>query len=195
MNRYFLILLCLLLLSCSSAVKTLKYGYLPGSNYQYYSPLDPVDLQGHPYRLVISDGRSGNSISCSSITVPRDTELEGAAGYDFFSNYARAMIEANNGVVDSMAMDIIEIQLRALSGNLKGFVYGHIWGMVEFDARVGQLRKTYCSAMRDGDKDAPLGAFSADTRKGAFRKLVSGSARRALEEFIHDRINHERGTQ
>ena len=40
--------------------------------------------------------------------------------------------------------------------------------------------------MADGDADAPVGRFSVDTKKGAKRKLTSGSVRRVFEELMQD---------
>lgn len=120
------------------------------------------------------------------MALPRDTELEGETGFDYFTNYMQAMIVANNGVVDQKAEKTINVKLTALSGDLRAVVYGHVYGFAQFDVSVGNLKKTYCSAMAEGDKDAPVGSFSVDTRKGAFRKLVSASTRKALEEFMHD---------
>jgi len=40
--------------------------------------------------------------------------------------------------------------------------------------------------MADGDKDAPVGKYSFQTRKSALRKMVSASTRRAIEQFMHD---------
>jgi hypothetical protein len=185
--RSVLVLVSLLLLtSCASVGHTLKYGFLPGGDYQYYSPLSPVDLHGNSYNLVITDERKGNTIQCTSMALPRDTELEGATGSDFFSNYMRAMIVANNGVVDQSAKKTISVKLSGLSGELRAIVYGHVYGLVQFDVTLGDFKKSYCSSMADGDKDAPVGSFSVDTRKGAFRKLVSASTRKALEDFMHD---------
>ena len=98
----------------------------------------------------------------------------------------RAMIEANNGVVDQNAGKTINVKLSGLSGELRAIVYGHVYGLVQFDVAIDGFKKTFCSSMADGDKDAPVGSFSVDTRKGAFRKLVSGSTRKALEEFMQD---------
>jgi hypothetical protein len=180
------LLLCAVLCSCSSTAHTLKYGFLPGSDYQYYEPLHPVDLKGQKYHVVVYDRRNTDRMSCYDHTVPRDTELEGDTGYEFFKNYLAAMIKANNGVVDENAARTIEVKLTVLSGELRGFVNGHVWGLVEFDAVVGDSVKTYCAAMVDGDEDAPVGKYSVDTRKGAFRKLVSGATRKAFEELMHD---------
>lgn len=187
MKRLIVVLLCCFLCSCSSVGKTLKYGYLPGGNYQYYSPLNQYDLKGKSYNLVISDDRTGVShISCSDITLDRNTELEGSDGFNFFSKYCRAMIEANNGIIDQNAQNTIHIKLKGLSAQYYGFGFVKVHGLVEFDVLFDYLNKTYCSDMVDGDEDSPLKATSFATRKGALRKMVSGSTRRALEMFIHD---------
>jgi len=187
MKRLIVVLSCCFLCSCGSVGKTLKYGYLPGGDYQYYSPIKKSDLKGKSYNLVISDDRSGVSkIVCSDIALDRNTELEGSNGFNFFSKYCRAMIEANNGIVDSDSQNTIQIKLKGLSAQYYGFGYVKVHGLVEFDVLFDNLQKTYCSDMVDGDEDAPLKATSFATRKGALRKMVSGSTRRALEMFIND---------
>lgn len=186
MRVFFVLASLVILTSCAPVGNTLQYGFLPGSDYQYYSPLTPVDLHGKKYKLVITDERQGTTIQCTSMALPRDTELEGATGLDYFSNYLHAMIVGNNGVVDQNAEKTINVKLTGLSGEIRAVLYGHVYGLVQFDVTSGGLKKTYCSSMGDGDKDSPLGSFSADTRKGAFRKMVSGSTRKALEDFMHD---------
>jgi len=183
MKRTLGVILALLLSGCYS---TLHYGYLPGGDYQYYAPLSPVDLKGEKYRLEVVDSRRGFDISCSTFRVDRNTELEGATGIDFFSAYVRAMIEANNGVIDPKADKVITVELTGLSAEYQGYGYVRVYGLVEFHAALGSLRKNYCSQMADGDEGAPVGKYAFDTRKGALRKMVSGSTRRALEEFIRD---------
>ena len=116
----------------------------------------------------------------------RNTELEGSTGFDYFSAYVRAMIEANNGIIDQNSNNIIRVDLSGLSAEYQGFGYVRVYGLVEFHAAIGDFHKTYCSQMADGDDGAPVGKYAFDTRKGALRKMVSGSTRRALEEFMRD---------
>jgi hypothetical protein len=187
MKWLIVVISCCLIYSCGTAVKTLKYGYLPGGDYQYYAPIEKSDLKGKSYNLVITDDRSGVSqISCSDIILDRNTELEGDDGFNFFSKYCRAMIEANNGIIDQDAQETIHIKLKGLSAQYYGFGFLKVHGLVEFDVILDNFEKTYCSDMVDGDEDAPLKATSITTRKGALKKMVSGSTRRALEMFTRD---------
>jgi hypothetical protein len=78
------------------------------------------------------------------------------------------------------------VELSGLSAEYQGFGYVRVYGLVEFKASFGDFHKTYCSQMADGDEGAPVGKYAFDTRKGALRKMVSGSTRRALEEFMRD---------
>jgi hypothetical protein len=172
--------------SCASVDKTLRYGFLPGSDYEFFAPLNPVDLKGRRYALKVVDGRTGDRISCSGATISRDSELEGATGYDFFVNYLRTMIEANGGVVDQSSTDVIEVRLTVLSANMGRLFEGAVWGYAEFHSSHKGQSKVYCSAMRDGDPGAPADKWSVDTRRGAFRKMVAGAARKALEDFMRD---------
>lgn len=176
--------------------ETLHYGYLPGGSYQYYAPISKVDLKGEKFNIEVIDNRKGFNIACSNFRLDRNTELEGETGFNFFKAYVRAMIEANNGIVDPESDNIIRIELTGLSAQYQGFGYVKVYGLVEFNAFVESFQKTYCSVMVDGDEDAPVGKFAFDTRKGALRKLVSGSSRRALEEFMHDlSMSKKRGLQ
>ena len=186
MVKFIFVLFIALLAGCSSATKTLKYGYLPGGDYPYYESKKSVDLERKAFRLSILDLREGNQMSCSDVDVPRDSELEGSFGLSFFENYVRAMIESNNGVVDPESNNSLTIELKTLSGSLSGALYIRVRGMIEFDVNSASVNETYCKVMADGDKDATVGGFAIDTRKGAFRKLVSSAARDALEKLMHD---------
>jgi len=73
----------------------------------------------------------------------------------------------------------------AESKALSGALYIRVTGMIEFDVNSASVNETYCKVMADGDKDATVGGFAIDTRKGAFRKLVSSAARDALEKLMH----------
>ena len=176
----------ILLFLLSGCYSTLHYGYLPGGDYQYYAPLSRVDLKGERFRLEVVDDRKGFEISCSNFRLDRNTELEGSTGFDYFSAYVRAMIESNNGIIDQNSNNIVRVALSGLSAEYQGVVYVRVYGLLEFHAAIGNFQKTYCSQMADGDEGAPVGKFAFDTRKGALRKMVSGSTRRALEEFMHD---------
>ena len=176
----------LALAGCATSGDSPTYGFLPGADYTYYAPLKPVDLHQRRFRVVVTDARNSSSISCSNIALPRNSELEGQKGLDLFSTYLRKMIEADNGVVDDASPDVINVRLKGLSGDLIGFLYLQAWGLVEFEVAHGSQVKDYCSAMSDGDPGAPLGKTSVDTRTGAFRKMVSGSTRQAIEAFLAD---------
>jgi hypothetical protein len=182
----------LILLLASGCYSVLHYGYLPGGSYKYYAPLSPVDLGGQRFRLEIVDKRSGFGISCSNFTLDRNTELEGSKGYDFFSAYVRGMIEANKGMIDPNSSRIMRVELTALTAQLLGFGFVRVYGLVEFNVSFDGFRKNYCSVMGDGDEGAPVGRYSFATRKGALRKMVSGSTRRALEELVHDILEMEK---
>ncbi len=186
------VLLSLLILMASGCGEILYYGYLPGGDFQYYAPHNKIDLEGEHFRLEVLDERHGFGMSCVEFRVDRNTELEGAKGFEFFSAYVRAMIEANNGVIDHESEKIITIKLTGLSAQLIGFGYVKVYGLVEFNATVNDFHSSYCSSMVDGDADAPAGKFSIATRKGALRKMVSGSTRRALEAFIKDLASMKR---
>jgi hypothetical protein len=176
----------LFLTSCVSTSPSLQYGYLPGGDYQYYKSRNQVDLKGNTYRLEVYDQRIESHVGCANVHVPRDTELEGSFGMEYFSYYLRAMIEFNNGKVDPKSTNVLKVDLKAISGDLVGFVYGRVIGIIEFNANIGQLKKKYCNIMADGDEGSPVGKYAFDTRRGAFRKLVAGSTRDALEKLMQD---------
>lgn len=184
-NSILMITLVTICMGCSPSV--LYYGYLPGSNYQYYEPLQHIDLKGKKIALTFEDKRTEQSfISCSKIKPDNDSELEGKLGFDYFKSYFKAMLEFNHATVDSLSKDTLKITLKNISGKLIGFGSIEAHGLIEFEVNHNNTIKNYCSDMVDGDEDSPLGQFSFATRKSAFRKMVSGATRRALESFISD---------
>ena len=131
------------------------------------------------------------------MVLDRNTELEGPTGFDFFRSYARAMLEANKGVFDPNADNVLKIELKGLSAEIVGYGYGRVYGLIEFRAYYNDLHKNYCSVLADGDEGAPVGKFSVTTRKSALRKMASATTRRALEELMKDlvKVKEKQGTK
>jgi hypothetical protein len=131
--------------------------------------------------------RSGiNRIECSGSDLDRNTDLEGKNGFDYFSNYIKAMTEYNNGKVDQNSNDTIYVDLLAISSQNYGFGFVRVFGDTKFKIHYNGLQKDYCAEITDGDEDSPLGRMSFSTRKRALRKLASASVRKALEMYIQD---------
>jgi hypothetical protein len=96
------------------------------------------------------------------------------------------MIQNSNGKIDATSPKKITVELKGLSFRLIGAIYIVAHGFVQFDVTSPSLGKTYCSDMTDHDPDAPLKWYSVVTRKTATRVIVSGSMRRAVENFVRD---------
>lgn len=178
--------LLLIFANCGSN-NFLKYGWLPGGDYYFYSPINKVDLNKRKFNYVVNDKRAGiNKIECSKMELDRKTELEGKMGLDYFSNYLTAMTEYNNGKVSMDSCDTITVDLLAISCQIYGFFFLRVFGDTKFKIEFKGVSREYCAEIGDGDKDSPLGLMSWDTRRGALRKLASASARKALEKFMAD---------
>ena len=95
------------------------------------------------------------------------------------------MIEANNGMIDQENGQKIQIELMGLSSEKYGFVVERYFGMVEFVASVNGKKKNYCAEMTGEDEDSPIGAMVMSGQY-ARRDVLSGSVRRALEDFVRD---------
>lgn len=174
-------ILSLFLCSCSA----LYYGYLPGTEYKVMKPMTEIDLKGKAFNIEFKDARgSANRISCSEFTLDRGTELEGSLGMEYLRQSVVMMIQNSNGKVESSAPNILVVELKGLSFNLIGFGYIVPHGFVEFSVTSPYLNKTYCSDMTDHDEDSPIKSYSFATRKSASRLIVSGSMRRAVENFV-----------
>jgi hypothetical protein len=172
-----------LLCSCSS----LYYGYLPGSDYKILKPEKNIDLQGRSFNIEFRDSRGNrNVIDCSEYMLDRETELEGSPGAQYFRDSLTAMIQGSNGKIDPASPDKIVVELEGLSFKLIGRGYITVHGFVQFKVTSSFLNKTYCSDMTDLDEDAPLKWNSWATRKTASRLMVSGSMRRASENFVQE---------
>lgn len=83
----------------------------------------------------------------------------------------------------------IIVELEGLSFKLIGAGYIVAHGFVQFKVSSPFLNRTYCSDMTDHDEDTPLKWYSLVTRKTASRLIVSGSMKRAAEQFVRDLAN------
>ncbi len=179
-----LIVMTCLLCSCGGP---LYYGYLPGTDYKIFQPKQPVDLQGKSFDIEFRDGRDGiDKIDCSSYSLDRETELEGALGEQFFREYLTTIIQRSNGRIDPASPNKIVVELQGMSFKLIGVIYAVAHGFVQFKATSPFLNKTYCADMTDHDDDAPLQWNSFVTRKTASRLIVSGAMGRAAENFVRE---------
>lgn len=185
-----LISLSCLLCSCGP----LYYGYLPGTDYKMLKPEQEIDLKGKSFNIEFRDSRRNiDRIACSEYALDRATELEGALGEKYFRESLTAMIQGSNGSIDAASPTTIIVELEGLSFKLIGVGYAVAHGFVQFKVSSPFLNKTYCSDMTDHDEDAPLKWYSLVTRKTASRLIVSGSMKRAAEQFVRDLANS--GTQ
>jgi hypothetical protein len=174
------------LCSCS----TLRYGYLPGTDYKLLEPTKSIDLKGKVFDIDFRDNRKNKeTISCSMVGLDRDTELEGELGMRYLRESIVTMIQNSNGRIDPHAPGKLTIDLDGLSFRLIGTGYIVAHGLVQFKVSSPTLNKIYCSDMTDHDEDSPLSWYSVTTRKSGSRLMVSGSVRRAVESFVNDLAN------
>ena len=170
-----------LITSCSA----LYYGFLPGSDYKILKTEKEIDFQGRSFNIEFRDSRGKrNIIDCSEYVLDRETELEGSPGLQFFRDSLTAMVQGSNGKIDPASPNKIVVELEGLSFNLIGRGYVTVHGFVQFKVASSFMNKTYCSDMTDHDEDAPLKSNSWATRKTASRLMVSGSMRKASENFL-----------
>lgn len=165
----------------------LYYGYLPGTDYKLLKPEGSIDLKGKTYALEFRDNRGNkNKLNCFEYPLDRETELEGDMGMGLFRESVNSIIQNSNGKIDATSPNRITVELNGLSFKLIGAIYIVAHGVVQFNVTSPALNKTYCSDMTDHDPDAPLKWYSFVTRKTATRLIVSGSMRRAVENFVRD---------
>jgi hypothetical protein len=161
-------------------------GFLPGTDYKYFMPLQKIDLQGRTYKIEIIDARANiNKVDCFG-EIDRDTELEGDPGLNYFRNYLTTMIENCNGRVSPESNNEIIVKLEGLSFMTYGIIFIGVHGLVQFEVISPGLTKRYCADMADDDNDSPLNQCAVITRKTSSRLIVSGSIRRALESLMID---------
>src|SRR5689334_4401485 len=179
--------LLLIAFSGCSPSGALKYGFLPGSDYQFFSPTKHIDLEGRRFNFVFSDKRSEVAQArCSDVEPDKDSELEGALGFQYFTRYFKAMADSCHGKVDSTSADTIRVDLQVLRPKFSGFIKVTVHGIVQFAVRSADTLRIYCSDMKDGDPDSPFGTSSVATRKSAMRGMIGASCRRALQNYFED---------
>ena len=186
-----------LLTLCGCPPPGMKYGFLPGGNYEFFAPTKPIDLHQKHIHYFVTDSRNEfASAECSEESPDRDSELEGPLGLDFFSGYLAAFTDSCNGA-SSGRSDTLQktegqqfyVDLQLLAPKFSGFISVSVHGMVQFRVRGENSARVYCSDMQDGDHDAPYGKFSFATRASAMRGMVAASCRRAIEQFLTDVSN------
>lgn len=183
MKKIFALCCALMLTGCAS----LYYGYLPGTSYKFYKPINIIDLKGKSYDITFKDSRSNiREIECSPHSLDRNTELEGNMGFSYFQQYVTQFVENNNGSIDGASLNQVTFELEALSFRLVGAFYIVMHGFVQVRVSTPNFSKVYCADMTDHDQDAPLKWYSLVTRKTATRLIVSGAVRRVLEDIMTD---------
>lgn len=190
MKKYSFLWLSFLISACTPPL-ILKYGYLPGGDYEIYAPIRTIDLKGKRFNYILLDTRSRyGKIDCSDTKLDKDSELEGSLGYNLFSNYLTVLTDSCSGKIDNSSPDTINIELQAISPKLTGFLFITVHGTIQFKVQSAKLNKIYCADIKDGDPDSPLGRYSFATRKSAMRQLVSAACRKAVESFLIDLANN-----
>jgi hypothetical protein len=180
-----LFLLCFMIIGCSPSL--IKYGFLPGSDYEIYGTNEKIDLNKLHINYTISDSRNSiDSIECSDVLLERDSELEGDLGLKLFSKYLTTLTDSCNGITDSSSNNIYIVELNAISPKLSGFGFVTVHGLVQFTVKSELITKTYCADIKDGDPDSPVGKYSFATRKTAMREMVSAACRKSIENFLLD---------
>lgn len=184
-------LLILALLAGCAPSRVVTYGFLSGSDYEFYPPTKPLDLKEKHFNFVFHDVRSKTQVAeCAAVKPERDSELEGDPGFQFFSSYLKALADSCHGRVDSLASDTVHVDLQVLGPKLKGFISVTVHGIVQFTVRSGDTQKVYCSDMKDGDPDSPYDTDSFATRKSAMRGMIAASCRRAMQQYFEDVSGH-----
>jgi predicted DNA-binding antitoxin AbrB/MazE fold protein len=184
-----MVLICFFSLSklAFSDTNPIYYGWLPGTDYKYFKPLQKIDLKGKEFNVEIIDARGTiKKVECFEYEIDRDTELEGELGLNYFSNYLKTMIEHCNGKVNPESKNKITVKVEGISFMIYGFIFARVHGLVQFEVSSLGITKKYCSDMTDADNDSPASQFAMVTRKTGSRLIVSGSMRRALESLMLD---------
>lgn len=152
-------LICFLAFSSFALSETnpIYYGFLPGTDYKYFKPLQKIDLKGKEFNVEIEDARGSiKKLECFEYEIDRDTELEGELGLNYFSNYLKTMIEYCNGKVNPQSTNKISVKLQGISFMLYGFVFVRVHGLAQFEVSSAGTTKIYCANMSDADNDSPL---------------------------------------
>lgn len=165
-----------------------KYGFLPGVKIPIFKTVVPHDLKGKRIHPIYKDKRSQfTSLSCSDIVFQKDSEFEGLYGSLFFKAYFDSLLVYANAVIDTINGEKTFIYLEVLSPQFIGIGNVKVHGLCQFSVQVADLDKRYCTDIKDGDPNSPIGAKDFVTRKTAYRKMTSASIRESIEKFITEK--------
>ena len=171
-----------------------EHGFLPGRKFPIYKATNTFDFKESSFRVELVDDRANSqlkNIECSSLKIENTSELASAQTIFKLKEYIDSLFSQAHIVIDSSAINRIEIKLQAIDSRLIGFGKIKVHGLCQLKIKTGSIEKIYCSDIVDGDKNAPLGSNAIVTRKTASRFMASAAIRECLEQFLFDLKENE----
>ena len=166
-----------------------EHGFLPGRKFQFYPTIGKYDLSGLNPRIEVYDDRELAKlfkVDCSDVEFTNTSEFAQPDCIHLLAKYVDTLFTQAGGVIDSSAVDTMQIHLEGIDARLIGFGKIRAHGLCQLKIRYRNVTKTYCIDITDADKDSPIGSNAFVTRKTATRVIGSAAMRETLEAFFKD---------
>jgi len=176
-----------ILLGLSSAAQYSEYGFLPGKKFPFYKSIGTHDLQSKRIRIQVKDERKAlglESISCSEIPLRNQTEFKGEYGEEVIRKYLTRLLADAHAISDSLADEILEIEIQALDARLVGFGSITAHGLCQLKISYQGESLVMCTDLTDKDPHSPISSKAWVTRKTATRVILSAAIRETVEKII-----------
>ena len=166
-----------------------EHGFLPGKSFPTYPTVKPFDFKNLKLKVILyndRDIRKMTKIDCSEVEINNKSELKAEQGTVKVWDYLNTLFLQSKIIIDTTSKDELEVRLTALDCRLIGHRQVVVHGLCQMEFKYKGITKTYCTDIKDGDTNAPLGKNSFVSRKTATRYMASASIRETIEKFLTD---------
>ena len=174
----------------SVAVKSMpEHGFLPGKQFPIYGTIDQYNFNNKKIKIILYDDRDSLELKnsdCSDVELTNSSEFKNEQGIVKVWEYINKLAIDSKLSIDKDSDDEYEIRLEALDTRLIGAGSIAAHGICQIKVKHDGNEKTYCTVIRDGDKNSPLKKSSFATRKTATRFMMSAAIRETIEKFLND---------
>lgn len=181
------LLTVVVLLGLNSEAQNSEYGFLPGKKFPFYKLIGNYDLMGKRISIRLTDERKAaglETISCSDIPLRNQTEFKDEYGVEVTRQYFFQLLADANAITDSLADDILEIEIQALDARLVGFGNITAHGLCQLKITYQGESVVLCTDLTDKDPHSPVSSKAWVTRKTATRIILSAAIRETVEKTI-----------
>ena len=166
-----------------------EHGFLPGKQFRFYPAISKYDLHDLRLRVEVHDVRDSlhmKQLDCSPVELTNTSEFEGPYGARVVAAYIDTLFPPAHVLLDTMATDVLKVNLEALDVRLIGFGSITAHGLCKMSIDWKGHSHSYCVDITDKDPHSPISSHAFVTRKTGTRVIESAAIREAIERMLTD---------